>query len=73
MLYNQRFLYYGISIFTEVVQNKTTEVKRVKRKHKLNFNRGSKKYNRRKRAEELAREFDHHVANIRNRKTNDKS
>lgn len=63
----------GISIFTEVVQTKTTEVKRMKRKHKMNFNKGSQKENRRKRAEELAREFDHHVANIRNRKTNDKS
>jgi hypothetical protein len=63
----------GISIFTEVVQTKTTEVKMMKRKHKMNFNKGSQKENRRKRAEELAREFDHHVANIRNRKTNDKS
>ncbi|MED3764690.1 hypothetical protein [Ureibacillus terrenus] len=45
----------------------------MKRKHKMNFNTGGGKYNRRKRAEEIAREFDHHVANIRNRKTNDKS
>lgn len=62
---------YAIS--PKVVQNKTTEVKRMKKKNKMNLNSGSQKYNRRKRAEEIAREFDHNVANKRNRKTNDKS
>ncbi|MBB5149689.1 MULTISPECIES: hypothetical protein [Ureibacillus] len=45
----------------------------MKKKNKMNLNSGSQKYNRRKRAEEIAREFDHNVANKRNRKTNDKS
>lgn len=49
------------------------EVTFLKRKSKMNFNTDSGKNNRRKRAEEIAREFDHGAANIRNRKTNDKT